>query len=226
MFQTGQWDREAVKDSSLTKVTGKITLTGDYGSIRQFLFELETAQEFVVVEKVELSEANLVKATSALEVQLAVATYYLTDEAGRMVPAASPATARRRRRHRGPATNELLPPPGPQRRRQVTLLIVAIAALAVLLYRYVGTDQGAQAMAPGAKAVAAPVPGHTRSAAGARLARETRTGPGRAGDARNLFRFGERPPPPPPPPPAPVAAPPAPPPPPPGRRRFRRSRCC
>ena len=92
-FQTGQWDREAVRDSSLTKVTGKITLTGDYGSIRQFLFDLETAKEFVVVEKVELSEANLVKATSALEVQLAVATYYVTDEAGRMVPAASPATA-------------------------------------------------------------------------------------------------------------------------------------
>ena len=91
-FQTGQWDRETVRDSSLTKVTGKITLTGDYGSIRQFLYNLETAKEFVVVEKVELTEANTVKATSALEVQLAVATYYVTDDAGKMTATAAPAT--------------------------------------------------------------------------------------------------------------------------------------
>ena len=91
-FQTGQWDREAIRDSSLTKVTGKITLTGDYANIRQFLYNLETATEFVVVEKVELTEANTVRATTALEVQLAVATYYLTDEAGKVMPAAAPPT--------------------------------------------------------------------------------------------------------------------------------------
>ena len=90
--QTGTWDRETVRDSSLTKVTGKITLTGDYANIRQFLYNLETAKEFVVVEKVELTEANTVRSTSALEVQLAVATYYVTDEAGKMVPAAAPPT--------------------------------------------------------------------------------------------------------------------------------------
>lgn len=82
-YQGGTWDREDIRDSSLTKVTGRITLTGDYGNIRQFLYNLETAKEFVVAEKVELSQANTVKATNALEVALSVATYYLSDPQAR-----------------------------------------------------------------------------------------------------------------------------------------------
>jgi hypothetical protein len=77
--RSGEYDREDVRDSSLTKVTGRITLTGDYGNIRQFLYNLETAKEFVVIERVELSQANTVKATTALEVSLSVATYYLRE---------------------------------------------------------------------------------------------------------------------------------------------------
>ena len=57
-YQGGQWDREEIRDSSLTKVTGQITLTGDYSNIRQFLYNLETAKEFVVAEKVELTRRN------------------------------------------------------------------------------------------------------------------------------------------------------------------------
>jgi hypothetical protein len=78
-YQAGSWDREDVRESSLTKITGQITLTGDYNNIRQFLYNLETAKEFVVVEKVELSQANTVRANNALEVSLNVATYYLAE---------------------------------------------------------------------------------------------------------------------------------------------------
>ena len=78
-YQAGSWDREDLRDSSLTKITGQITLTGDYNNIRQFLYNLETAKEFVVVEKVELSQANTVRANNALEVALDVATYYLAE---------------------------------------------------------------------------------------------------------------------------------------------------
>jgi Tfp pilus assembly protein PilO len=78
-YQAGSWDRDDVRDSSLTKVTGQITLTGDYNNIRQFLYNLETAKEFVVVEKVELSQANTVRANT-LEVVLNVATYYVADQ--------------------------------------------------------------------------------------------------------------------------------------------------
>ena len=77
-FRSGQWDTEDVRDSSLTKVTGKVTLTGEYNNIRKFLYNLETATEFVIVESVELSQSNVNQANSALEVALAVATYYVS----------------------------------------------------------------------------------------------------------------------------------------------------
>ena len=77
-FRTGQWERETVRDSQLTKVTGKVTLTGEYANMRRFLYNVETAQEFVIVEKVELSQANTTQASSLLEVSLSVATYYLS----------------------------------------------------------------------------------------------------------------------------------------------------
>ncbi len=73
----GQWERETIRDSQLTKVTGKVTLTGEYANIRRFLYNVETAQEFVIIEKVELSQANTAQASSLLEVSLSVATYFL-----------------------------------------------------------------------------------------------------------------------------------------------------
>lgn len=78
-FRAGQWNREPIRDSRLTKVTGQVTLVGDYANIRRFLYEVETAQEFIIVEKVELSQANATQADSLLEVALSVATYYLTE---------------------------------------------------------------------------------------------------------------------------------------------------
>jgi Tfp pilus assembly protein PilO len=78
-FRAGQWDKEAIRDSRLTKVTGQVTLVGDYQNIRQFLYDVETAQEFVIIEKVELAQANAMQLDSLLEVSLAVATYYVTE---------------------------------------------------------------------------------------------------------------------------------------------------
>jgi hypothetical protein len=78
-FRAGQWDKEALRDSRLTKVTGQVTLVGDYQNIRQFLYDVETAQEFVIIEKVELAQANATQLDSLLEVSLAVATYYVTE---------------------------------------------------------------------------------------------------------------------------------------------------
>ena len=79
IFRSGQWEPEALKGSRLTRVSGTVTLLGDYANIRKFLYEVESAQEFVVIERVELSEANATQNDSRLELTLAVATYYVTD---------------------------------------------------------------------------------------------------------------------------------------------------
>jgi hypothetical protein len=79
IFRSGQWEPEALKGSRLTRVSGTVTLLGDYVNIRKFLYEVESAQEFVVIERVELSEANATQNDSRLELTLAVATYYVTD---------------------------------------------------------------------------------------------------------------------------------------------------
>jgi len=78
-YHAGSYNHEQVRDSRLTKVKGEITLAGDYANVRQFLYELETSQEFIVIEKVELSQPNAAQANAKLEVALTVATYYLTE---------------------------------------------------------------------------------------------------------------------------------------------------
>lgn len=79
LLRSGSWEPEPIKGSRLTKVSGTVTLLGDYANIRRFLYEVETAQEFVVIERVELSEANSTLNDNTLELTLAVATYYVTD---------------------------------------------------------------------------------------------------------------------------------------------------
>jgi hypothetical protein len=78
-FRGGNFDSLPVKDSVLTRVTGQVSLLGDYANIRQFLYDVETAQEFVIIESVEMSPANATQGDTQLELTLSIATYYLTD---------------------------------------------------------------------------------------------------------------------------------------------------
>ncbi len=78
-FQGSQFDWGEVRDSALSRAFSRITLQGSYPSIRRFLHAVETAEEFVVVESVELvQQANQGAASGALEVSLVVSTYFLT----------------------------------------------------------------------------------------------------------------------------------------------------
>ena len=83
VFRSGQWEREAVRDSRLTKVSGQVTLAGDYADLLKFLHRIETAAEFVIIEKVELAQNESAQAGSPLEVALTVSTYYLSDRNAR-----------------------------------------------------------------------------------------------------------------------------------------------
>ena len=75
-FTTGRFEREPVEDSTLMRIRTDVTLTGDYSNIRRFLYDLETAQEFFIVESVKLGPSS-VKGGGSLEIVLAIPTYYM-----------------------------------------------------------------------------------------------------------------------------------------------------
>jgi hypothetical protein len=71
--------------SNLVKLSTKATLTGEYADVRRFLYDIETAEQFVIIESVELQSGSG-QSSGVLELSLQVATYYVND-----VPAAPPA---------------------------------------------------------------------------------------------------------------------------------------
>lgn len=78
-FQGSRFDWGEVRDSLLTRASSRITLRGSYANIRRFLHAVEVAEEFIVVERVELvQQTDEVAAAGPLEVSLVVATYFAT----------------------------------------------------------------------------------------------------------------------------------------------------
>ena len=68
------------ENSRLASLRTTMLLQGEYRDIRRFIYELETAPEFIVIEEVVLSQGD--ETDSALVLTLGIATYYWprTDE--------------------------------------------------------------------------------------------------------------------------------------------------
>jgi Tfp pilus assembly protein PilO len=66
------------KGSKLSKLTTSYTLTGDYRDVRRFIYSLETAPEFIVLENVGLSAAtgDQQPQNRSLAMNLEIATYF------------------------------------------------------------------------------------------------------------------------------------------------------
>jgi len=62
------------RGSDLGKLTASVVLFGDYRNIRRFIHQLETAQEFLVLENLALSQGQ--ERDQGLTVMLKLATYY------------------------------------------------------------------------------------------------------------------------------------------------------
>lgn len=65
---------ETIKGSGLARLKASIELVGRYGDVRDFLYELETAADFVVVDSIVLSEGE--DTSAPLDFTLVVSTYY------------------------------------------------------------------------------------------------------------------------------------------------------
>lgn len=71
------------KGTKLSKLTTTYTLTGDYRDVRRFIYSLETAPEFIVLENVALtSSGEQGQAGRTLGVNLDIATYFRSTDAG------------------------------------------------------------------------------------------------------------------------------------------------
>jgi Tfp pilus assembly protein PilO len=68
------------RDSTLGKLTTTVVLSGQYRDIRHFIYNLETAPEFLVLENVSLTQGA--EEGGALNVTVKVATYYQAGSDG------------------------------------------------------------------------------------------------------------------------------------------------
>lgn len=73
-------DPKPVRNSSLVKFTYLGTLSGEYRDIRKFVHELETAPEFLVLENVELTQAE--GEAKGVNVIVQIATYFRSSADG------------------------------------------------------------------------------------------------------------------------------------------------
>ena len=73
-YQRGTSNTETMRDSSLEQFTYSLTLSGSYDDIRGFIYALETAPEFVVIDNIVLAEGTDTNAPLSLSVELS--TYY------------------------------------------------------------------------------------------------------------------------------------------------------
>jgi type IV pilus assembly protein PilO len=71
------------KGSELSKLTTTYTLTGDYRDVRRFIYSLETAPEFIILENVSLtSSSGEQQQNRGLSMNLEIATYFRSGDVG------------------------------------------------------------------------------------------------------------------------------------------------
>jgi Tfp pilus assembly protein PilO len=76
---TGIDTAKGVKDQRLGRMTIRMVLQGEYESLRQFLFELESAPEFVIIDDVAFVEAT---GSDTLTLTVNMSTYYRLETNG------------------------------------------------------------------------------------------------------------------------------------------------
>lgn len=79
-LERGTNERKPEKDSALEKITTTYTLSGEYPDVRNFIYALETAPEFMILQNIGLSSGE--EGDRGLSVRLDVATYFRKSNGG------------------------------------------------------------------------------------------------------------------------------------------------
>ncbi len=80
-YRAANFSWEAVRESPLSRAYADVTLRGRYADMRRFLHAVEAADEFLVVERVELAQSSSTAAASGgtIEISLLVSTFFVTE---------------------------------------------------------------------------------------------------------------------------------------------------
>jgi len=73
-YERSSYSPSVEANSTLTRLGIRMVLSGTYANMRAFIYELETAPEFVVIDNIQLSEGG--GNTGSLVVSLELSTYY------------------------------------------------------------------------------------------------------------------------------------------------------
>jgi Tfp pilus assembly protein PilO len=73
-YQRATYEPVVETDSTLTRLQIQLVLSGTYANMRDFIFQLETAPEFVVIDNVQLAEGA--DGSGSLVVTLDLSTYF------------------------------------------------------------------------------------------------------------------------------------------------------
>jgi Tfp pilus assembly protein PilO len=73
-YERASYDPTIEQDSTLTRLQIEMVLSGSYANMRDFIYQLETAPEFVVIDNVQLAEGS--DGDGSLVVTLDLSTYY------------------------------------------------------------------------------------------------------------------------------------------------------
>jgi Tfp pilus assembly protein PilO len=78
-YRSARYDWDPIRESALSRAFSTVTLRGRYDNIRRFLHAVESAEEFIVVESVEVTQqdaASEAVTDGQLELALVVSTYF------------------------------------------------------------------------------------------------------------------------------------------------------
>ncbi len=73
-YERSQYAPQVDDESTLTRLQIQMVLSGTYAEMRDFIYQLETAPEFVVIDNIQLAEGS--EGTGSLVVTLDLSTYF------------------------------------------------------------------------------------------------------------------------------------------------------
>jgi Tfp pilus assembly protein PilO len=73
-YERSSYAPQTEDDSTLTRLQIQMVLAGTYAEMRDFIYQLETAPEFVVIDNIQLAEGT--EATGSLVLTLDLSTYF------------------------------------------------------------------------------------------------------------------------------------------------------